>query len=146
MRVLVVGAGTMGHGIAEVAALAGHSVDVVDVSQEVLESARSKIEWSLKKLEAKGEVKSAAQILERIKTTTDLVGCSKNADFVVEAVVENSEVKRVVFKTLDENTRFDVILSTNTSTIPISEIASATNRPGRVIGLHFFNPPALISS
>ncbi|MEM3711885.1 MAG: 3-hydroxyacyl-CoA dehydrogenase NAD-binding domain-containing protein, partial [Thermoprotei archaeon] len=72
--------------------------------------------------------------------------CSKNADFVVEAVVENSEVKRAVFKTLDENTRFDVILSTNTSTIPISEIASATNRPGRVIGLHFFNPPALISS
>ncbi|MFN3383395.1 MAG: 3-hydroxyacyl-CoA dehydrogenase/enoyl-CoA hydratase family protein [Archaeoglobaceae archaeon] len=144
MRVLVVGAGTMGHGIATVCATAGYNVDLVDVSEELLESAKMKIGWSLKKLEEKREVRSAIDILQRIRITTDLVDASKNADFVIEAVVERTEVKKEVFKTIDENCRPEVILSTNTSTIPISDIASATNRADKVVGLHFFNPPVII--
>lgn len=144
MRVLVVGAGTMGHGIATVCAVAGHEVDLVDVSEDLLESAKMKIGWSLKKLEEKREVKNAIEVLQRIRTTTDLVNASKNADFVIEAVVEKTEVKKEVFRTIDENCKTDAIISTNTSTIPISDLASATKKPEKVIGLHFFNPPVLI--
>ncbi|MEM3390714.1 MAG: 3-hydroxyacyl-CoA dehydrogenase/enoyl-CoA hydratase family protein [Archaeoglobaceae archaeon] len=144
MKVVVVGAGTMGHGIATVCATAGHGVELVDVSEDVLESAKMKIGWSLKKLEEKREIKSAIDVLQKIKTTTNLVKASKDADFVIEAVVEKTEVKKEVFRVLDENCGSEVILSTNTSTIPISDIASATNRPEKVIGLHFFNPPVLI--
>lgn len=144
MKVLVVGAGTMGHGIATICATAGYSVNLVDVSEDLLESAKMKIGWSLKKLEEKGEIKNAVEILQRIRTTTNLVEASKDVDFVIEAVVEKTEVKREVFKTLDENCKPEVVLSTNTSTIPISDIASATNRADKVVGLHFFNPPVLI--
>ncbi|MEM0301979.1 MAG: 3-hydroxyacyl-CoA dehydrogenase/enoyl-CoA hydratase family protein [Archaeoglobaceae archaeon] len=144
MRVLVVGAGTMGHGIATVCATAGFEVDLVDVSEEALESARMKIGWSLKKLEERGALKGAMDVISRIKTTTNLVEVSKDADLVIEAVVEKTEVKKEIFKTLDENCKPDVILATNTSTIPISDIASATKRQEKVIGLHFFNPPVLI--
>ncbi len=144
MRVLVVGAGTMGHGIAEVCAFAGNEVILCDISEEVLKNAINKILWSAKKLEEKGRIKNADEILKKIKTTTDLVGAAKEADYVIEAVVERTEVKHEVFKTLDENCREDVILSTNTSTIPITDIASVTKRQHRVVGLHFFNPPTLI--
>ncbi|MEM1671877.1 MAG: 3-hydroxyacyl-CoA dehydrogenase family protein [Archaeoglobaceae archaeon] len=144
MRVLVVGAGTMGHGIATVCATAGFEVDLVDVSEEALESARMKIGWSLKKLEERGALKGAMDVISRIKTTTNLVEVAKDADLVIEAVVEKTEVKKEIFKTLDENCKPDVILATNTSTIPISDIASATKRQEKVIGLHFFNPPVLI--
>jgi len=144
MRVLVVGAGTMGHGIASVCAIAGHEVDLIDVSDEILESAKMKIGWSLKKLEEKGSIKNAVEVLNKIRTSTDLTKCARNADFVIEAVVERTEVKKEVFKKLDENCKPEVVLSTNTSTIPISDIASATKREDRVIGLHFFNPPVLI--
>lgn len=144
MRVLVVGAGTMGHGIATVCATAGFEVDLVDVSEEALESARMKIGWSLKKLEERGALKNAMEAINRIKTTTNLAEVAKDADFVIEAVVEKTEVKKEIFKTLDENCKPNVILATNTSTIPISDIASATKRQEKVIGLHFFNPPVLI--
>jgi len=144
MKVLVVGAGTMGHGIASVCAMAGYEVDLVDVSDEILESAKMKIGWSLKKLEEKGSIKNAVEVLNKIRTSTDLAKCAKDADFVIEAVVERTEVKKEVFKKLDENCKPEVVLSTNTSTIPISDIASATRREDRVIGLHFFNPPVLI--
>ncbi|WP_456328978.1 3-hydroxyacyl-CoA dehydrogenase/enoyl-CoA hydratase family protein [Archaeoglobus sp.] len=145
MRVLVVGAGTMGHGIAEVCALAGHEVTLVDIKDEILEKAMQKIGWSLRKLSEKGKLKERVEdVLGRIKTTTNLAVGAKNADFVIEAVVENTDVKRDVFKVLDENCREDVILATNTSTIPITDIASATSRQDKVIGLHFFNPPTLI--
>lgn len=144
MRVLVVGAGTMGHGIASVCAASGYEVDLVDVSEDVLDSARMKIGWSLKKLEERGAIKSATEVLQRIKTSTNLEECAKTADFVIEAVVEKTEVKKEIFRKLDDNCRPEVILSTNTSTIPISDIASATKRPEKVVGLHFFNPPVLI--
>ncbi|RLI82248.1 3-hydroxyacyl-CoA dehydrogenase/enoyl-CoA hydratase family protein [Archaeoglobales archaeon] len=144
-NVVVVGAGTMGHGIAEVCALAGREVTLVDIKDEFLEKAMQKIEWSLRKLSEKGRLKERVEdVLGRIKTTKNLAEAAKSADFVIEAVVENTDVKREVFKTLDENCREDVILSTNTSTIPITDIASATSRQDKVIGLHFFNPPMLI--
>lgn len=144
MKVLVVGAGTMGHGIAEVCALAGNEVVLSDINENILKNAVARITWSVKKLEEKGKVKNADEVLGRIKTTTDLASAAKEADFVIEAVIEKTDVKKEVFKTLDENCRSDVILSTNTSTIPITDIASATNRGDKVIGLHFFNPPTLI--
>ena len=144
MRVLVVGAGTMGHGIAEVCALAGNDVILCDVNENILKNALSRIEWSVRKLEQKGRIKGADEILKRLKTTTDLTEAAKEADFVIEAVVEKTEVKKEVFKTLDENCREEVILATNTSTIPITDIASATKRKDKVVGLHFFNPPTLI--
>ncbi|MCS7144424.1 MAG: 3-hydroxyacyl-CoA dehydrogenase/enoyl-CoA hydratase family protein [Archaeoglobaceae archaeon] len=144
MRVLVVGAGTMGHGIATVCAIAGFDVDLVDLSEEVLESAKMKIGWSLKKLEERKEIKNAIDLIQRIRTSTNLAEASKNADFVIEAVIEKTEVKREVFRILDENCKPNVILATNTSTIPISDIASATKRPEKIIGLHFFNPPVMI--
>mgnify|MGYP000417190282 CR=1 FL=1 len=144
MRVLVVGAGTMGHGIAEVCALAGNDVILCDVNENILKNALSRIEWSVRKLEQKGRIKGADEILKRLKTTTDLTEAAKEADFVIEAVVEKTEIKKEVFKTLDENCREEVILATNTSTIPITDIASATKRKDKVVGLHFFNPPTLI--
>jgi len=144
MRVLVVGAGTMGHGIAEVCALAGNEVILSDISEEVLKNAMNRITWSVKKLEEKGRIKGADEVLKRVRTTTDLANAAKEADYVIEAVVEKTEVKHEVFKVLDENCREDVILSTNTSTIPITDIASVTKRQDKVVGLHFFNPPTLI--
>jgi len=144
MKVLVVGAGTMGHGIAEVCALAGNEVILCDINENILKNALSRIEWSVRKLEQKGRIKGADDVLKRLKTTTDLVEAAKEADFVIEAVVEKTEVKHEVFKTLDENCRDDVILATNTSTIPITDIAMATKRKDKVVGLHFFNPPTLI--
>ncbi len=138
MEVLVVGAGTMGHGIAEICAINGYDVTLCDVKEEVLKNAINKIAWSLEKL------KLSKRILSNIRTTTDIERAAKKADFVIEAVVENTEVKKEVFRVLDENCRDNVILATNTSTIPISEIASATKREDKVVGLHFFNPPTLI--
>ncbi len=144
MKVLVVGAGTMGHGIAEVCALAGNEVILCDINENILKNALSRIEWSVRKLEQKGRIRGADEVLRRLKTTTDLAEAAKEADYVIEAVVEKTEVKHEVFKTLDENCREDVILATNTSTIPITDIAAAFKRKDKVVGLHFFNPPTLI--
>ncbi len=145
MKVLVVGAGTMGHGIGELCALFGHEVVLVDVSEDVLEKAKQKISWSLKKLFEKGKLKESWEsVLSRIGFTTDLAEAAKDADFVIEAVVENTDVKRKVFSVLEENTRKGIVLSTNTSTIPIGDIASVLKDPSRIVGLHFFNPPTLI--
>ncbi|AGK60174.1 3-hydroxyacyl-CoA dehydrogenase /Enoyl-CoA hydratase [Archaeoglobus sulfaticallidus PM70-1] len=144
-NVLVIGAGTMGHGIAEVCAIAGYNVTIVDIKDEFLEKAVKKIGWSLKKLESKKKIKENAEdVLKRIKTTTNLEEAAKEADFVIEAVIEDTDVKKDIFKRLDENCKEGVIFSTNTSTIPITDISSATRRPESVIGLHFFNPPTLI--
>lgn len=138
-RVLVVGAGTMGHSIAELCAISGYSVTLVDVSEEILSGALNKIRWSLGKLGL-----NIGEVLGRIATTVDLAGAARGADYVIEAVVEKSEVKREVFRVLDENCMEEVVLATNTSTIPITEISEATRRRERVVGLHFFNPPVLI--
>jgi 3-hydroxyacyl-CoA dehydrogenase len=140
----VVGAGTMGHGIAEVAAIAGYQVYLNDVSQDILNNAISKISWSLQKLKEGGKLKESPEIItSRIKPTTNLKDFA-DVDYVIEAVVENSEIKKKVFSELDNIVKPSAIFATNTSTIPISSLAESTKRQDKFIGLHFMNPPVLM--
>ncbi len=145
-RIFVVGAGTMGHGIAEVAALKGFDVMLYDIKQEFLDAALSRIKWSLDRLAEKGTIKSAQEVLQRISTTLDLESGASWADFVIEAAPEKMEVKREIFSRLDGAARPGVVLATNTSSLPITEISEALPEPrrGRVVGMHFFNPPVIM--
>jgi len=144
-RIAIIGAGTMGHGIAQVCASNGYQVTLVDVDAEQLTRALRAIEKSVTKLNSKGhltdEQRDAA--LNSISTATDLEEAA-GADFVVEAVVENVEVKRKIFSQLDEFTDRDVILVSNTSSISLTELGAATKRPDKVIGMHFMNPVPLM--
>lgn len=137
----VIGSGTMGNGIAQVAARAGYTVIMRDVQDEFLQRGMSAIDKSLQrdvdKERLSGEDKNS--ILERITTTTNLESLGK-ASFVIEAVTENLDVKTEVFKALDRITSPEAILATNTSSISITKIAAVTNRPDKVIGMHFMNP------
>ncbi|MDQ3104554.1 MAG: 3-hydroxyacyl-CoA dehydrogenase family protein [Actinomycetota bacterium] len=137
----VVGAGLMGSGIAQVAATAGWEVTLRDVTDEALARGRSSVEESLDRLVKKQRLsaddKEAA--LGRISTTTDLEAAA-DADIVVEAVFERVEAKQDVFRELDRVCREDAVLATNTSAIPVTTIASVTERPERVVGTHFFSP------
>ncbi|MCQ4448380.1 MAG: 3-hydroxyacyl-CoA dehydrogenase/enoyl-CoA hydratase family protein [Sulfolobales archaeon] len=143
-KVAVVGAGTMGHGIAEVCAIHGYEVVLIDVSNDILRGALEKIKWSLDELTKKGLVKEPIDaVLNRIKPTT-FYEQARDVDLVIEAVVENTAIKKEVFKRLSEVVKADAVFTTNTSTIPISELANATNRPEKFVGLHFVNPPVLI--
>jgi len=141
----VVGAGTMGNGIAQAFAQAGFAVRLVDVAQPMLDRARSNIEKSLSKLVEKGKVTATDRdkALGRLSTTTslDLLG---DADYVVEAIVEDAETKRTLFTSLDALTRPEVILASNTSSISITTLGAATTRPERVLGMHFMNPVPLM--
>jgi len=141
----VVGAGLMGSGIAQVAALAGHRVVLNDVDESSLERGMAGIEASLLKFVAKGAVTSADAdaAVARIRTTTQLAGLS-DVSIVVEAAFEHLETKRAIFAELDSVVRDDAILATNTSALPISSIASATARPEQVVGTHFFSPVPLM--
>jgi enoyl-CoA hydratase/3-hydroxyacyl-CoA dehydrogenase len=141
-RVAVLGAGNMGHGITEVAAIAGYDVVMRDVDEDVLADGSERIEWSVRKLAEKGELGSDPDaVLDRIDTTTDLERAVAGADVVIEAVPEKLALKRDVFTDLDEYTDQYALLATNTSSLSITDIAAATGNPGRVVGLHFFNPP-----
>src|SRR5438046_2995365 len=137
----VVGAGTMGNGIAQVAARAGFEVVLRDVAQEFLARGMKAIEKSLQrdvdKERLSGDEKQA--IIERIKTTTDL-GSLNEAFIVVEAVTEDLSVKAEVFRALDQITKADAILASNTSSISITKLGAATRKPDKVIGMHFMNP------
>ena len=137
----VIGAGTMGNGIAQVAARAGYTVIMCDVRDNLLQGGLVAIDKSLQrdvdKERLRGEEKGA--ILERIQTTTDMNALS-SASFVVEAVTENLAVKTDVFKALDRITPAAAILASNTSSISITKLAASTSRPGKVIGMHFMNP------
>ena len=141
----VVGAGTMGNGIAQAFAQAGFAVRLVDVAQPMLDRARSNIEKSLSKLVEKGKVTATDRdkALGRLSTTTslDLLG---DVDYVVEAIVEDAETKRTLFTSLDALTRPEVILASNTSSISITTLGAATTRPERVLGMHFMNPVPLM--
>ncbi len=141
----VVGAGTMGHGIAQVCAVQGYRVTLVDVVPGVLERALRDITASVEKLHSKGRLtdaqRQAAQ--DNISTATDIAAL-RTADLVVEAVSEDVALKRDIFARLDELTPLHAILATNTSSISITAIAAATQRPDRVIGMHFMNPVPLM--
>ena len=139
--VVVVGAGLMGSGIAQVSAVAGHDVVMSDVAEDALGRAKSAIEASLAKFAQTGTITEtdAEQALARIATSTDLEVASK-ADIVVEAVIEKVELKAEIFAELDRLAPAGAILATNTSAIPITRIAAATRRPESVVGTHFFSP------
>jgi 3-hydroxybutyryl-CoA dehydrogenase len=145
-KVLVVGAGLMGAGIAQVAAVAGHDVTLQDVTDNALGRGRRQIEDSLARFEARGRIDADARskALERIVTTTELDAASE-ADLVVEAVFEEIEVKREVFRKLDKLAPVGAVLATNTSAIPITAIAAATGRPESVVGTHFFSPVPMMA-
>ncbi|PUA80327.1 3-hydroxyacyl-CoA dehydrogenase family protein [Nocardioides currus] len=137
----VIGLGTMGAGIAEVFARNGFTVVGVEVSDEAVERGRGHLTHSTGRAVARGKMSEAdqAEILGRISFATDLAALAQ-ADFVVEAVVESLEVKKDIFRRLDDIVRSDAILATNTSSLPVTEISTANSRPGRVVGVHFFNP------
>jgi len=140
----VIGAGTMGNGIAQVAATTGYNVLLSDVEERFLEKALARIEKSVAKLKEKGKIEEEpATIMGRIKTTTDL-GEFKSCDLVVEAVLENFDVKAQIFHSLDEICTDAKVLATNTSSISITSIAATTTKPERVIGMHFMNPVPLM--
>src|SRR4051794_15574233 len=142
----VVGAGTMGNGIAQVFAQAGFTVCLVDVAQPMLDRARASIEKSLTKFVERGTLAAAARdaSLARISSATS-VDALANADYIVEAIVENVEAKRGLFTSLDALTEPHTILASNTSSISITVLGAATKRPDRVLGMHFMNPVPLIS-
>jgi len=145
VKVGVVGAGTMGHGIAQVAAQAGCEVQLVDVAEAALERGLEQIEKSLGRLAAKEKISpaDAEAARERIESSTELVKLA-DVDLVVEAVVERFEIKREVLVALDGICTDETILASNTSSISITELAAATGRPDRVIGMHFMNPVPLM--
>ena len=141
----VLGAGTMGNGIAQVAALAGYHVIMRDIEDRFVENGLKAIEKSLSKSVEKGKMTEdqKKQILSSIKGTTKMEDL-READYAIEAVFENLDVKRNLFKQLDELTKAEAILTTNTSSMSMTEIAMATKRPDRVAGMHFFNPAPLM--
>ena len=144
-KIAVIGAGTMGHGIAEVAAMAGYEVWVYDIAEDILKNAMEKIKWSVGKLASKGTIREDVDtVMSRIHPSLNFDEVVSGADFVIEAVPEKIDLKKKVFADLDEKTPPHTILATNTSSLPISEIASATKRPDKVVGMHFFNPPPLM--
>ncbi len=143
-HIFVVGAGTMGNGIAQVAAASGYQVTLMDVAPEQLERARATIARSVEKLLSKGSITEAQA---RAAAQIACVGSLETlpvADLVIEAATENPELKLKIFADLDRSARPGVILASNTSSISITKIASATQRPERVIGMHFMNPVPLM--
>ena len=141
----VVGAGTMGNGIAQVAATAGYDVVMRDIEQQFVDDGLESIESSLSRLDAKGELDEAPEAIRgRITGTTALADLA-DADLVVEAALEDMAVKQDIFADLEEVTDDDVVLATNTSTLSITTIASATDREALVVGLHFMNPVPIMT-
>ncbi len=141
----IVGAGAMGSGIAQIASQAGHEVVLFDLSQEALTSSSSKLQKVMNRLIEKGKVTSdeAIAIQERIVRTT-MVASLKDCDLIIEAVVEDLEVKKRVFKSIEEIASKEAIIASNTSSLSITSLASFCAHPDRVVGLHFFNPAPLM--
>ena len=143
-RILVVGAGFMGAGIAQVCAQAGYQVNLMDIQPAITARALKEIGWSVEKLSAKGVLKeSPQQVIARISMEKDLSSAAQ-ADWVIEAALEEENLKRDIFRELDRVARPETILATNTSSIPISRLAASTTRPERVLGFHFFGPVPLM--
>ena len=144
-KLFIVGAGIMGAGIGQLCAQQGYEVTVVDVSEEVVERAQEKVKAGLKRRVDKGKItqEEMDSVLSRIRWAADF-NLAQDSDFVVEAVFENLAVKKDVFQKLDSICPPETILATNTTALSVSAIASATNRPEKVIGMHFFNPAVIM--
>ncbi|MGI5922080.1 MAG: 3-hydroxybutyryl-CoA dehydrogenase [Syntrophomonadaceae bacterium] len=145
MKIMVLGAGTMGAGIVQVAAQAGHDVVVRDIKQEFVDRGIAGIAKGLEKMVAKGKMEAEKKdaILGKITGTVDLAE-AKDCDIVIEAAVEVMDIKKAIFKELDGICKPECILASNTSALSITEIGAATGRADKVIGMHFFNPvPAM---
>jgi len=145
-KVAVLGAGLMGNGIAQVAAATGYNVCMMDISDELVKKGMNRVQKSLQRFVKAGKLAEgdAEAIMNRISTDTSVAGAAKGADLVIEAIPENLELKKKVFAELDEVCDSHAILSSNTSELSITDIASATKRPDRVIGMHWFNPPPMM--
>lgn len=145
-KIAVIGAGEMGHGIAELAALRGFAVSLRDIKPEFVERGMERIRWSLGKLVERNEAtrEAADAALARIAPTTDLPGALQDADLVIEAVFEDLDLKKTVFRELDAHAPAHAILASNTSGLSITAMGRETKRPDRVVGLHFFNPVVMM--
>jgi 3-hydroxybutyryl-CoA dehydrogenase len=144
-KVLVIGAGTMGGGISQLCAQQGFDTVITDISQELSDNARSRIEQGLDRRVGLGKIAEEDKnaVLSRIFTAGGL-SSARDADIVIESIIEDLEIKKKVFSELDEIARPDVILATNTTSLSISAMADATNRPEKVVQMHFFNPPVIM--
>jgi 3-hydroxybutyryl-CoA dehydrogenase len=144
-KVAVIGTGIMGSGIVEVCAKAGCDVVTIEVDEQAMTRGRKRFERSLATAVERGKLEEGArdEILGRITSSTDLDDAA-DADLVIEAVVENLDEKLRVFRRLDEITRDEVVLATNTSSLPVVKLAASTKRPDKVVGMHFFNPPPVM--
>ncbi|HJU14272.1 MAG TPA: 3-hydroxyacyl-CoA dehydrogenase NAD-binding domain-containing protein [Candidatus Nitrosotalea sp.] len=145
-NITVLGSGIMGHGIAQVSAMSGYNVVLRDVEQQFLDKAMEKIKWSLDKLVSKQKIseEKAREIYSRIIPVVDLKQAMKDCDMMIEAVPEVMDLKKKVYAEVDSVADKKTIYASNTSTLPITEIANITSRPERFIGIHFFNPPQLM--
>lgn len=145
-RIAVLGAGVMGHGIAQIAAQAGLQVTIRDIEQSFLDSAKAGIEKNLARLVERGRIKQedVSLVLSRIKMTLSLPDAVREVDLVVEAVPERMEIKHAVWSEVSKHAKSDAILATNTSSLSITEMAKAVSNPERFVGMHFFNPPNIL--
>jgi enoyl-CoA hydratase/3-hydroxyacyl-CoA dehydrogenase len=145
-KITILGSGVMGHGIAQVAATVGYNIVLRDIEQSFLDNAMKKIQWSLGKMVEKQKLSQSDSdsIYGRITPVVDLKEALKGTDLLVEAVPEDMELKKKVYAEVDMYAEDKTVYASNTSTLPIGEMASLTSRPSRFIGLHFFNPPQLM--
>jgi len=146
-KIAVLGAGLMGHGICQIAAQnGGYEVNMRDIEQRFLDSGMTMIKKSLQKFQSKGKLTEGqvVETLNRIYPTLDLKEAVSDADLIVEAVPEKVELKKTIFKEVDMFAPSHAIIASNTSAISITELGSATKRPEKVCGMHFFNPPQLM--
>ena len=145
-NITVLGSGIMGHGIAQISAMAGYNVVLRDIEQKFLDKAMDKINWSLEKLVSKEKISKDERdkITARIKPIVDLSNAVHDSDLVIEAVPEIMDLKKQVYQELDKVADGRIIFASNTSTLPITEIANTISRPEKFIGIHFFNPPQLM--
>ena len=145
-NITVLGSGIMGHGIAQVSAMAGYNVVLRDIEQQFLDKAMGKVKWSLDKLVSKEKISEEQrdEIFSRIIPIVDLNDAVRHSDLVIEAVPEIMDLKKKVYAELDKVANDSVIFASNTSTLPITEIADTISRPEKFIGIHFFNPPQLM--
>ncbi|RLB41465.1 MAG: 3-hydroxybutyryl-CoA dehydrogenase [Deltaproteobacteria bacterium] len=145
-KIFVIGSGLMGSGIAQVCAQTGIKVLLYDINPEALKKALENIDWSVGKFIEKGKVKEdKATIISRIKTVSDYSGISE-ADLIIEAVFEKLELKKEIFQKIDDSSAPEALIASNTSAIPITELACVTKRPERVLGLHFFSPVPMMQA